>query len=33
MSWVKDLYILIMLNEEGIGFHARVDVYGTEATS
>lgn len=33
MSWVKDLYILVMEDEEGIEFYARVDVCETEAGS
>lgn len=32
-GWVKSFYILIMENEEGTGFHARVDVCGIEAAS
>lgn len=30
---MKSFYILIMENEEGTGFHARVDVCGIEAAS
>ena len=32
-GWVKSFYILIMENEEGTRFHARVDVCGIEAAS
>lgn len=33
MSWVKDLYILVMEDEKGIEFYASVDVCETEAAS